>query len=156
VRLTQYTDYGLRLLIYLAARPDFAATVREVSDAYGISRAHLNKVALQLTSAGVLASKRGRGGGVRLAGRPDCILLGTVVRLLEPDFNLVECMRPANACVITPSCRLRDICKEVQSAVLDVFDRYTLADLVHDDAQRHAICRLLGIPAEEDSLRPPL
>ena len=149
MRLKQYTDYGLRLLIYLAARPDYDASVREVAEAYGISKAHLDKAALQLTSEGVLKSRRGRGGGVRLSSQPERILVGTVVRLLEPDFNLVECMRPDNACAITPACELREICREARAAVLAVFDRYTLADVVRGGERRAAICQLLAIPIGE-------
>lgn len=145
MRLTQYTDYGLRLLIYLASAPDQSASVREVADAYDISRAHLNKVALQLTAHGVLTARRGRGGGVWLASPPDRILLGTVIRLLEPDFHFVECMRPGNQCVITPACRLREICQQAQEAVFVVFDRYTLADLLEDTERRDAVCALLGL-----------
>ncbi|MFP4208567.1 MAG: Rrf2 family transcriptional regulator [Wenzhouxiangella sp.] len=148
MRLTQYTDYGLRLLIYLASAPAQSASVREVADAYDISRAHLNKVALQLTACGVLTARRGRGGGLRLGSPPDRILLGTVIRLLEPDFHFVECMRPGNACVITPACRLREICQQAQEAVLAVFDRHTLADLLEDAERRDTVCRLLGLPAD--------
>lgn len=146
MRLTQYTDYGLRLLIYLSAAPERSASVREVAEAFDISRPHLNKVALHLRSSGVLTSRRGRGGGLRLASSPDRIMLGTIIRLLEPDFHLVECMRPDNQCVITPACRLREICKQAQEAVLGIFDGYSLGDLLSDQERRAAVCDLLNLP----------
>jgi Rrf2 family nitric oxide-sensitive transcriptional repressor len=146
MRLTQYTDYGLRLLIYLSTAPERSASVREVAEAFDISRPHLNKVALHLSTYGVLTSRRGRGGGLKLASPPDRILLGTIIRLLEPDFHFVECMRPDNQCVITPACKLREICKQAQEAVMGVFDRYTLGDLLRDDERRAAVCELLHLP----------
>jgi Rrf2 family nitric oxide-sensitive transcriptional repressor len=145
MRLTQYTDYGLRLLIYLSTAPERSASVREVAEAFQISRPHLNKVARQLSTNGVLRSRRGRGGGLQLAAPPDRILLGNVIRLLEPDFHLVECMRPDNQCVITPACKLREICQEAFESVIGVFDRYTLADLLKDDDRRFAVCELLNL-----------
>ena len=146
MRLTQYTDYGLRLLIYLATAPERSASVREVATAFDISKPHLNKVALQLSSSGVLISRRGRGGGLQLASPPDRIVLGTIIRLLEPDFHFVECMRPDNQCVITPACRLREICQQAQEAVVGIFDDYTLDDLLADDDRRAAVCKLLNLP----------
>jgi Rrf2 family nitric oxide-sensitive transcriptional repressor len=146
MRLTQYTDYGLRLLIYLSIAPERSASVREVAEAFKISRPHLNKVALHLRTLGVLTSRRGRGGGLKLASPPERIVLGTIIRLLEPDFNFVECMRPDNQCVITPACRLREICKQAQEAVIGVFDSYTLADLLKGNERRAAVCDLLNLP----------
>jgi Rrf2 family nitric oxide-sensitive transcriptional repressor len=146
MRLTQYTDYGLRLLIYLSTAPERSASVREVAEAFDISRPHLNKVALELSKNGVVKSRRGRGGGLKLASPPDRIVLGTIIRLLEPDFHFVECMRPDNQCVITPACKLREICKQAQEAVIGVFDRYTLGDLLRDDERRAAVCELLHLP----------
>lgn len=146
MRLTQYTDFGLRLLIYLASTPERSASVREVAEAYGISKSHLNKTALELTAKGVLVSRRGRGGGVGLARSPHRISIGGIVRMLEPDFNLVECMRPGNACAITPVCGFRGVCQEAQAALLAVFDRYTLADVIVNESRCGEVCRLLEIP----------
>jgi Rrf2 family nitric oxide-sensitive transcriptional repressor len=130
MRLTAYSDYALRLLMYVALKQDGLATIQDVADAYGISKNHLMKVAFDLGRQGLLETVRGRGGGLRLACPPEEIGLGEVLRLTEEDFKTVECFDPArNACVITGSCRLRGILGEAMAAWLAVLDRYTLADL---------------------------
>ena len=95
VRLTVYTDYSLRMLMYLAVKGDGLATIAEVADAYGISKAHLTKVAHQLGLAGYVETVRGKGGGLRLARPAERIGLGDVVRRTEPDMALVPCFEPA-------------------------------------------------------------
>ena len=145
MRLTQYTDYGLRLLIYLAVTPGNSASLGEIADSYKISKAHLKKVAQAMAANGLLTTQRGRTGGIKLVKEPTQIVIGSVVRQLEPDLYLVECMRPDNECVITPACRLRSISHEARAAVLAVFDRYTLADIVAHPRQQQELGRLLGI-----------
>lgn len=145
MRLTQYTDFGLRLLIYLAVAPGHSASLGEIADSYGISKAHLKKAAQALAANGILVTRRGKSGGVRLVKKPELIVIGNVIRQLEPDLHLVECMRPSNACVITPACRLRAITLEARAALLAVFDRYTLADIVAEPGQKEALVRLLVI-----------
>lgn len=145
MRLTQYTDFGLRLLIYLAASPNQTASLGEIAEAYGVSKAHLKKVAQAMAASGILATRRGKSGGVKLAKQPSTVVVGSIVRLLEPDLHLVECMRPSNECVITSACRLRRIAHEARAAMLSVFDRYTLNDLVAEPVQREQLCRLLDI-----------
>jgi Rrf2 family nitric oxide-sensitive transcriptional repressor len=130
MRLTDFSDYSLRLLMYAAARAGRLITIEETARIYGISRAHLMKVANQLTRAGFLQSVRGRSGGLALARRPEQIRLGDVLRLTEPDFALVECFRNANDCLITRRCRLRGVLREALTAFSDTLDRYTLADLL--------------------------
>ena len=130
MRLTSYTDYGLRLLIYVALKGDDLATIQEVADAYAISKNHLMKVAYHLGLYGFLETVRGRGGGLRLAQAPENIRLGDVVRRMEDDFALVECLGPSNACRITRACRLKGILGEALEAYLSVLDRYSLADLM--------------------------
>ncbi len=130
MRLTSYTDYGLRLLIYVALKGDDLATIQEVADAYAISKNHLMKVAYHLGLYGFLETVRGRGGGLRLAQAPENIRLGDVVRRMEDDFALVECFGPSNACRITRACRLKGILGEALEAYLSVLDRYSLADLM--------------------------
>lgn len=130
MRLTNFSDYALRVLMYAAARDDRLITIDETAKVYGISRAHLMKVVNQLTRAGFLKAVRGRSGGLSLARRPDKIRLGHVLRATEPDFALVECFASDNQCVITPRCRLRGALKEALGAFLVALDRYTLADLV--------------------------
>lgn len=130
MRLTNFSDYALRVLLFAAARGDELITIEETAKAYGISRAHLMKVANQLTRSGYLKAVRGRSGGLALAKRPSKICLGDVVRATEPDFALVECFSPENRCLITPRCRLKGVLKEALGAFMATLDRYTLADLV--------------------------
>ncbi|MBU6445515.1 MAG: Rrf2 family transcriptional regulator [Alphaproteobacteria bacterium] len=130
MRLTTYTDYGLRLLIYVALKEGELATIQEVADAYAISKNHLMKVAYHLGQYGHLETVRGRGGGLRLARSPERIRLGEVIRHMEDDFTLVECFEPSNTCRITRACRLKGILGEALKAYLAVLDRYTLADLI--------------------------
>jgi Rrf2 family nitric oxide-sensitive transcriptional repressor len=130
MRLTDFSDYSLRLLMYAATRAGRLVTIEETAQIYGISRAHLMKVANQLTRAGFLQSVRGRAGGLALARRPEQIRLGDVLRLTEPDFGLVECFRSGNGCLITRRCRLRGVLREALTAFSDTLDRYTLADLL--------------------------
>ena len=130
MRLTDFSDYALRLLMYAAARPEQLVTIEETARLYGISRAHLMKVANQLTRAGFLRAVRSRSGGLALAMQPERIRLGDVLRATEPDFALVECFRSNNECIITPRCRLRGVLKEALLSFWDTVDRYTLADLL--------------------------
>ena len=130
MRMTNFSDYALRVLMYAATQGDRLITIEETADVYGISRAHLMKVANQLTRAGYLKAVRGRSGGLTLAKRPNRIKLGEVLRATEPDFALVECFMPDNQCIITPRCRLRGALKEALAAFTGTLDRYTLADLV--------------------------
>lgn len=133
MRLKTYTDYSLRLLMYVALMDDDnLATIQGVSEAYGISRNHLMKVAHQLGQRGYLETIRGRKGGLRLARPAHRIKIGDVIRVMEDDMTLVECFDPAsNACVITGPCSLRGILSEALDAYFKVLDRYTLADLVN-------------------------
>src|ERR1039458_3982395 len=107
VRLTAYTDFSLRVLMFLAVKQDGLATIAEIAGAYRISKNHLMKVAHQLGVAGYVETVRGKGGGLRLARRPQDIVIGEVVRRTEPDMALVPCFAPDDAsCTILPSCAL--------------------------------------------------
>jgi Rrf2 family nitric oxide-sensitive transcriptional repressor len=134
MRLTHFSDYALRLMMYAAARQeqrkDQLVTIEETAELYGLSRAHLMKVANQLTRAGFLKATRGRNGGLSLAKKPEKIRLGDVVRATEPDFALVECFESGNQCLITPRCRLRGVLHEAMGAFMRVLDGHTLADLL--------------------------
>lgn len=134
MRLTHFSDYALRLMMYAAVRQeqrkDQLVTIEETAALYGLSRAHLMKVANQLTRAGFLKATRGRNGGLSLAKKPEKIRLGDVVRATEPDFALVECFEGGNQCLITPRCRLRGILHEAMGAFMGVLDGRTLADLM--------------------------
>ncbi|MDE2462966.1 MAG: Rrf2 family transcriptional regulator [Alphaproteobacteria bacterium] len=135
MRLTVYTDYGLRLLMYVALKSEGLTTIQEVADAYGISKNHLMKVAYDLGRHGVLETVRGRGGGLKLARAAEKIRLGDVVRKMEEDFTMVECFAPDSShCRIEGPCRLRHVLQDALKAYLGVLDRYTLADLTMRNA----------------------
>jgi Rrf2 family nitric oxide-sensitive transcriptional repressor len=133
VRHTSYSDYALRLMMYLATHPDRLCTIEEVAAVYGISRNHLTKLAFELGKAGYIKTVRGRYGGLTMARDPQSIGVGEVIRHTEEDFALVECFRAGqNHCVITGACRLRGVLSKALAAYLTVLDQYTLADLVAD------------------------
>lgn len=128
MKLTGYTDYALRVLMHLAARPDRLSSIGEIARAYGISQNHLMKVVHDLRKEGFVAAVRGRSGGIRL-GRPAAeIGVGEVVRHTEDGFDLVKC----GACRIAPACGLTGVLGEALGAFMAVLDRYTLADLVEN------------------------
>lgn len=154
MRLTQHTDYALRLLIALAVARRAAGgtadggmlTIRAVAERYAISRNHLMKVANELTRLGLVEGTRGRGGGLRLAAAPEAVNVGALVRALEDGRDLVECFRPeTDACLISPACRLKGVLAQAQEAFLGVLDAWTLADLVA--ARPEALAGLLGLEA---------
>ena len=133
MRLTNWTDYSLRVLMFCAAHAEREqpATVGEIAEAHGISRNHLTKIVMTLSALGWLETTRGRGGGLRLLKPASEIVLGDVVRQTETDFNLVECFDEAhNTCLLDGRCRLKGALKEAMDAYLKVLDGVTLADLV--------------------------
>jgi Rrf2 family nitric oxide-sensitive transcriptional repressor len=130
MRLTTFTDYTLRTLMYLAVDDARTATIAEIAAAYGISEAHLMKVVHRLGLAGDIVTVRGRHGGIRLAQSPAGINLGAVVRRAEADMALVPCFTDSSACAISVGCSLNAVLQEALDAFLAVLDRYTLADLV--------------------------
>ncbi len=139
MRLTRYTDYAMRVLLYLAARPQQQCSISEITRAYGVSQSHLMKVVNDLVNAGYLISARGRFGGIRLARDPREISVGAVVRHTEDGFELVDCVD----CVIAPACGLTGALDEALAAFLAVLDGYSLHDLM---ARRYQMAALLGIP----------
>lgn len=134
MRLTQFTDYALRLLIFAATHEGRLITIEETADAYDISRNHLMKVANHLAREGYVKSVRGRSGGLTLARPAKDIVLGHVIRATEPDFTMVECFGAEDRCRITPSCRLKGILGRALRAFLDEMDQHTLADLAVNPA----------------------
>jgi len=130
MRLTNFSDYSLRLLMYAATQGDRLVTIEETANLFGISRAHLMKVANHLTRAGYLKAVRGRSGGLTLAKSAKKIRLGEVLRTTEPDFSLVECFTTDNQCLITRRCRLRGALNEALSAFVHKLNGYTVADLL--------------------------
>lgn len=143
MRLTVYTDYALRTLMYLALTPDRLVTINEIAEHYRISEAHLMKVAHQLGISGDIETVRGRRGGVRLAKAPDTINVGQVVRRTEPDMELVQCFGNSEICTIQPSCILQGALRKALLAFLTVLDAYTLADLI---GPQRKLSELLDIP----------
>ncbi|WP_191562530.1 RrF2 family transcriptional regulator [Metabacillus idriensis] len=132
MRLTNYTDYSLRVLIYLASKEKKElSNIKEIADAYQISKNHLMKVTYELGKLNVIETIRGRNGGIRLAKDPADINIGYIVRKTEDDFNLVECFDPErNTCPISPVCTLRGVLSKALQAYFEVLDGFTLADLV--------------------------
>jgi Rrf2 family nitric oxide-sensitive transcriptional repressor len=145
MRLTMYTDYSLRVLIYLANREDETVTITELADFYKISRNHLVKVVHNLGLNGYILTTRGRHGGIKLARTAIEIQVGEVVRSTEPDFDLLECFNPAtDQCVITRSCSLKSVLFNAQKGFLGVLDNYTLADIAK--GSRKAFASFKSIP----------
>jgi Rrf2 family nitric oxide-sensitive transcriptional repressor len=144
MHLTQFSDYGLRVALYLACHPDRPVSVEEISRSFGVSKNHLVKVAGRLTELGVVEARRGRGGGMTLAMPPAALNVGWLVRRTEPHLDLVECFDPAtNTCPIAPACTLKSVLHRAREAFLSVLDSYTLDDLL---ARRSDLITLLAVP----------
>lgn len=170
MRLTDYTDYSLRVLLYLTVRRDRLATIQEIADAYGISKNHLMKIAQRLGELGWIETVRGRKGGLRLAPESTTLTIGRIVRETESDFTLVSCFSqhadgatPSDAdktCVIEPACQLKGVFARARDAFLRELDSHTLAQISEPAG---ALTTLLGmIPirvihdTEERVLEPAL
>jgi Rrf2 family transcriptional regulator, nitric oxide-sensitive transcriptional repressor len=133
MQITRYTDYSLRVLMYLTIKGPVRVTITEIAEQYGISRNHLVKVVHNLSKLGYVHTVRGKTGGMTL-GRPAAeISIGEVVRLTEKQLDVVDCVTPP--CPLVPDCGLRNALTEARDAFLHVLDGYTLADLVHSPAQ---------------------
>ncbi|HEY0595989.1 Rrf2 family transcriptional regulator [Sphingopyxis sp.] len=140
MRLTRYTDYAMRVLLYAGAQDETRLSpISEISRAYGISQNHLMKVVNDLVNAGYLESVRGRFGGIRLARPAEEINVGAVVRHTEEGFDLVDC----GSCIIAPACGLTGALAEALAAFMKVLDGYSLADLL---AKRANFAALFGVP----------
>ena len=130
MRLSAFSDYSLRVLMYLAAAPEGKATIGEIAGAFGISEHHLVKVVQRLGAEGLLLNTRGRGGGVRLARAPGEINLGRVVRMTEGGDRPAECFdRGTNTCLLAGRCRLEGALREAVASFYESLERRTLADL---------------------------
>ena len=145
MRLTSFTDYTLRVLMYLALQPERLATIPEIARAYAISENHLMKVVHQLAKSGVIESVRGKGGGIRLARPASEIRLGAVVRQAEGEAAIVECLGDAPQCNLIPACKLKGVLVRAFDALYAVLDEYTLADMV---SQPQVMGRLIGMGYE--------
>ena len=145
MRLTLYSDYALRTLMFLALKGKALSTIQEIAETYEISSNHLMKLVTDLGRAGIIETVRGRNGGMRLAKAPEDINIGALVRRTEDDGQHVECFDAAtNQCRITVSCKLRHKLNEALDAYYAVLDEVTLADLV---ARPQPLRRLLAIGA---------
>ncbi len=136
MRLTTFTDYTIRVLIYIGLRPGQRATISELADAYQISRNHLMKVVHHLGQAGYIDTLRGKGGGFLLAQAPEAINIGELVRLTEQHTTLVECFSDTDChCRISSTCRMKELLNEALGAFYAVLDQHSLADLISNDQQ---------------------
>lgn len=130
MRMTTMTDYAMRLLMYVAQQPDRLSTISEIAKVYDISEAHLMKVTHQLALSGWLETVRGKGGGMRLAAKPADINLGAVVRSMETDFYLVDCLSRETSCKLVGYCKLTGIMSGALQSLMQYLDDYTLADIL--------------------------
>lgn len=152
MQLTRYTDYALRVLIYLAHKDGELATIAEIAGVYGVSENHLMKIVHGLGKQGYVETLRGKGGGLRLGRPPEAINLGAVVRDTEETLHVVECLADDydGGCRLTPSCRLKNVLQEAQHAFFAHLDGYTLRDLV---ARRTAFAPVHFHPAVPPATR---
>ena len=142
MRLTAFTDYCLRVLIYVGLKDDELATIDEIVESYGINRNHVVKVVFRLGQLGYLDTIRGRRGGVRLAKDPAKINLSTLVRQTEEDWTVVECFQERGCqCVIEPACVLRKALRESLDAFFSTLEGYTLADLLEPNRNLRRLLR---------------
>lgn len=142
MQITRYSDYSLRVLMYLALAPERRVRIEDIARSFAISKAHLTKVVHELGLRGYVTTVRGRGGGLRLGRRAERIGVGEVVRATEENLDLVECFDPATSrCAIEQACGLRSPLDEALAAFFAVLDRYTIADLVA--RRRTPLARLL-------------
>lgn len=134
MRLTTFSDYSMRVMIYLSLQRDSLATIADIAKAYSISENHLTKVVHHLAKQGYIDTIRGKGGGMRLAKDPQQVNLGAVLRDTEGGSSLLACVDGEGDCCIMPACKLIRILRESQEALYAVLDKYTLADLLIDQA----------------------
>jgi Rrf2 family transcriptional regulator, nitric oxide-sensitive transcriptional repressor len=150
MQVTRYTDYAIRVLIYLAVNKDQKSTIHQIAESYSISKNHLMKIVQTLNSEGFLLATRGKNGGLKLNSNPNEINLGKLVRNLESHSNLVECFGDNNHCVITPSCQLKSILRQAVESFYKTLDQFTLADLVTPRSQTD-LSQLLNISSIDNS-----
>ncbi len=149
MQLTRYTDYSLRVLIYVGLREEKISTIREIAEAYGISKNHLMKVVQELHSRGYIIAVRGKMGGIKLKGRPEDLNLGQLVRDMEPTLALVECFSAEQNCILSPVCRLREMLNEAMGAFFKTLEGYTLADALRPE-DKPGLISVLGFSDSAD------
>ena len=144
MQITRYTDYSLRVLIYLAINKQQLTTINDIATSYNISKNHLMKIVQQLNQQGYVLATRGKNGGIKLNREPKDLNIGRLVRVIEDKNKLIECFGVDNQCVITPSCQLKNIFAEAQENFFKTLDAYTLQDLI-GEPQQAALINLLAI-----------
>lgn len=155
MRLAEYTDYSLRVLMYCAAHPEQLVTIGELAERHGLSKNHLMKVVNDLARQGLLETTRGRGGGLRLLRPAATIRIGDVVRAAETDFRLVECFDPGlDRCTLTSNCRLKSVFGSALRAFFAELDATTLADLVAPAAPGRARRVVATLQPERQPAKP--
>jgi len=155
MHLTRFTDYSLRVLIFLAVKGEERSTIHEIAGRFDISRNHLMKVVQDLSHKGYITAIRGKNGGLLLKKAPEEIRLGKLVRDTEHDLLLVECFGDSNECRITPACQLKPILAEALRAFLAVLDKYTLADMLGPrESQLVELLRIAPLTGSKPPLAP--
>ncbi|CAI07746.1 predicted transcriptional regulator [Aromatoleum aromaticum EbN1] len=152
MKLTDYTDYTLRTLIFLGLHRNEQVTIQQIADGYDISKNHLMKIIHRLSLDGLVETTRGRSGGVRLRKPPDEINIGQVVRAAEQEFALVECFsRVNNRCVLSPVCELQATFRDALEAFFAVLDKRTLADILRNAEEVRPYIRLRGVTVRAEN-----
>lgn len=155
MHLTQYTDFALRIVVYLGAHPDETPSSATISKAFGISPHHTAVIAKRLVQEGILVAKRGRNGGVRLAHDPKKLRVGDLIVRMERTMHLVECFDVRNnRCPITAACRLKGVLDDAQVAFVSTLNQHTVADLVENGPQLVRLLRKKPAPTESTNVRP--
>lgn len=147
MRLTTFTDYAIRVLLYVAVKGEEKATIGEIAQSYGISKNHLMKVVQELHHRNYLLATRGKNGGLNLRVPPHEINIGRLVRELEKENVMAECFGTGNDCVITPVCGLKSIFANALEAFFETLDAYTLADILPPPRRRQQLLDILDISA---------
>ena len=150
MRLTRYTDYSLRVLIYLAYKNNQTVTITELADFYKISRNHLVKVVHNLGIQGFIMTTRGKNGGMKLSRSSNEIVIGDVVRKMESDFDLLECFSvETDRCVITHKCALKSVLISARDDFLSTLDQFTVADAIKKHSNNSSEFKSISIVNEE-------
>jgi Rrf2 family transcriptional regulator, nitric oxide-sensitive transcriptional repressor len=153
MRLTTFSDYSMRVMMYLGLQHGRLVTISDIAQAYQISGNHLTKVVHYLAQGGYIETVRGKGGGLRLAREPDSVNIGEMIRATENDTGLLPCLDAESTCCIQPACKLMGMLREAQSAMYGVLDQYTLADLL---SKNEPLTRILLPPRAAGGGASPL
>ncbi|WP_075187621.1 RrF2 family transcriptional regulator [Teredinibacter haidensis] len=144
MHITRYTDYSLRVLIYLGVNQDGLCRISDIAESYRISKNHLMKIVQELNIRGYVLAVRGKNGGLKLNAAPETINIGKLIRELEGDSKMIECFGDNNQCVITPSCQLKHIFHEALESFFSTLEQYTLNDLI-GKGKKNQLAELLAI-----------